>query len=320
MTSRPFENPETPTVSVIIPAFKTTQYITQALDSVLAQTFRDHEIIVVNDGCPDTPELERVLLPYMSRIVYVKQPNGGLSAARNTGIRNSRAPIIALLDSDDYWHADFLTVQVGALAENPAADAVYPNAFLLNDPSVAGKTYMDVYPSSGEVTFLSLVNRTCVVMGPGMTFHRSILDRAGLYDPELRIVEDLDLWLRMVKMGGRIIYHHRPVYYLRYREDRLSRRSLDMLEGVERVLEKNAKLFPLSTDEQAALDRVRKNLTAQLQLSRGKKAFFEGDVPSAIRNLTLANAHFRRWKLRFALTMMKIAPGLLRTLGRFRMG
>ena len=60
-----------PAVSVIIPAYQTSQYIAQALDSVLAQTFQDFKIIVVNDGSPDTPELERVLQPYMSRITYI---------------------------------------------------------------------------------------------------------------------------------------------------------------------------------------------------------------------------------------------------------
>jgi len=309
-------SPGIPAVSVIIPAYQTTQYIAQALDSVLAQTFQDFEIIVVNDGSPDTPELERVLQPYMSRIVYIKQPNGGLAQARNAGIRRSRAPLIALLDSDDYWHKDFLATQVRAFAEDPAADAVYPNAFLVNNPKTAGKTYMDIYPSSGEVTFLSLVNKTCTVMGPGMTIQQAILERAGLYDPELRIVEDLDLWLRMVKLGGRIIYHRRPVYYLRYRTDSLSRRSVEMLTGVLRVLEKNAKLFTLSGEERAALDEARKHLTAELQLFRGKKVFFEGDVPSAIRDITLANQYYRRWKLRFVLALMKTSPGLLRLLAR----
>lgn len=305
-----------PAVSVIIPAYQTSQYIAQALDSVLAQTFRDFEVIVVNDGSPDTPELERVLQPYMSRIVYIKQPNGGLAQARNSGIRSSRAPIIALLDSDDYWAEDFLATQVRTLAENPAVDAVYPNAFLINDPKAAGKTYMDIFPSSGEVTFLSLVNRTCNVIGAAVTIRRPILERAGLYDPDLRHAEDFDLWLRIVKLGGRIIYHRCPIYYVRARPDRLSRQTIQMRESVLQVLEKNERLFTLSGEEQATLNGARKRITADLQLDRGKKAFFEGDVPSAIRDISSANQYKRRWKLRFVLALMKTAPGILRTLAR----
>lgn len=307
-----------PAVSVIIPTYQTSQYIAQALDSVLGQTFQDFELIVVNDGSPDTPELERVLQPYMSRIVYIKQPNGGSSEARNAGIRSSRAPLIAQLDSDDFWHEDFLATQIRALAENPTVDAVYPDAFLINEPKAAGKTYMDIFPSNGEVTFLSLMSKTCNVMGPGMIIRRAILERAGLYDPELRFGEDLDLWLRIVKLGGRITYHHRPVYYLRCRTDRLSRNSIGMCEAVLRVLEKNEKMFALSGEEQAALDRARKGITADLQLERGRMAFFNGDVPSALRDIALANEFHRRWKLRFVLALMRTAPGLLRTLARIR--
>src|SRR5262249_53899875 len=90
-----------PAVSVIIPAYRVTQYIVGALDSVLAQTFTDYETIVINDGCPETAALERVLEPYRDRIIYFKQENRGPAAARNTGIRAARAPLIALLDADD---------------------------------------------------------------------------------------------------------------------------------------------------------------------------------------------------------------------------
>src|SRR5262249_43809454 len=92
-----------PAVSVIIPAYGVTPYIAEALDSVLAQTYTDFELIVVNDGCPDTAALEAVLRPYLDHIVYVKKENGGVSSARNAGIRVARAPLIALLDGDDAW-------------------------------------------------------------------------------------------------------------------------------------------------------------------------------------------------------------------------
>src|SRR5215216_6434275 len=74
-----------PAVSVVIPAYNAARHIGEALESVFAQTFTDYEVIVVNDGSPDTPALERALAPYMSRIIYLKQENRGVSAARNTG-------------------------------------------------------------------------------------------------------------------------------------------------------------------------------------------------------------------------------------------
>src|SRR5208283_4207726 len=98
-----------PQVSVIMPAYRVSAYIKDAVDSVLAQTFQDFELIVVNDGCPDTEALERVLGPYRSRIVYLKlEKNVGLASARNAGIQASHSPYIALLDADDIYEPNYL--------------------------------------------------------------------------------------------------------------------------------------------------------------------------------------------------------------------
>ena len=106
-------------VSVIIPAYNTAAYITETLDSVFAQTFKDFEVIVVNDGSPDTEDLERVLQPYRARIVYVKQENRGVSGARNAGILRARGEFLAFLDSDDVWLPDYLAEQMKFLEAHP---------------------------------------------------------------------------------------------------------------------------------------------------------------------------------------------------------
>jgi glycosyltransferase involved in cell wall biosynthesis len=93
-------------VSVLIPAYGVTQYIAETLDSVLVQSYRDFEIIVVNDGCPGSAALEAALRPYRERIVYIRTENGGVSCARNVGVRAARAPSVALLDGDDAWLSD----------------------------------------------------------------------------------------------------------------------------------------------------------------------------------------------------------------------
>src|ERR1700751_5423190 len=110
---------DNPAVTVVIPAFKVTQYITQALDSCLNQTFQDFEIVVVNDGCPDTAALERVLEPYRQRIRYIKQTNKGLAGACNTAIRAARAPLILHLDADDWLDPECLESQVAFMRDHP---------------------------------------------------------------------------------------------------------------------------------------------------------------------------------------------------------
>ena len=108
-----------PLVSVVIPAYNAAHYIAATLTSVLKQTFSDFEVIVVNDGSPDPTALERALQPYVSRICYIKQANGGPSAARNVGILQARGKYIAFLDSDERVAPRTPRKSRGRLAEGP---------------------------------------------------------------------------------------------------------------------------------------------------------------------------------------------------------
>src|SRR5580658_691870 len=106
-------SPQPPMVSVVIPCYNATQYIPDALNSLRAQTFRDFETILVNDGCPDTENLERALEPYRGEIVYLKSGEwASISGSRNRGINASRARYISLLDADDIWEPEYLGVLV----------------------------------------------------------------------------------------------------------------------------------------------------------------------------------------------------------------
>src|SRR6185437_2705463 len=122
-----------PLVSVIVPAYNVAEFIGDALNSVLAQTFTDYEIIVVNDGSPDTEALEKALGPYMSRIVYIKQENRGVSAARNTAIKAARGSLLAFLDGDDTWLPNYFDVQVPGIQNDPTIDVLYPNVIMFGD-------------------------------------------------------------------------------------------------------------------------------------------------------------------------------------------
>ena len=113
-------------VSVIIPCYNTAGYVVETLESVFSQTYKDYEVVVVNDGSPDTPSLELALAPWRDKITYIKTENHGLAGARNNGIRASSGELVALLDSDDVWEPNYLEVQVSKLDENPSADIVYP--------------------------------------------------------------------------------------------------------------------------------------------------------------------------------------------------
>src|SRR5262245_36041485 len=108
-------NAKTPAVTIVIPAYNSSRYIGQALDSVKAQTVSDYEVIVVNDGSDDHEELEKIVETHPLPIIYLSQENRGVSAARNAAIKIGRGGFYAQLDSDDQWTPEFLEVQLGIL-------------------------------------------------------------------------------------------------------------------------------------------------------------------------------------------------------------
>jgi len=306
-----------PAVSIIMPAYNVARYIAGALDSVFAQTFADYEIIVVNDGSPDTTELERVLAPYLTRIVYLRQENRGVSGARNTGIRAARGRFIALLDPDDIWEPDYLAVQVAHMEREPAIDVLYANALIFGEGPDVGREMMDLSPSEGEVTFEHLVSQQCTVLVSVIARRRVIL-RAGLFDESIRSAEEFDLWLRILKQGGRIAYHRRVLWHYRRHAGGQSADPVWMLEHGLKVLNKAERTLTLTPDEQHALTQQTRRYHALLKLHKGKKAFLSGDVETAIENLTEANIYFATRKLTVALWLLRLAPGLLRRAYQWR--
>src|SRR6266511_4733360 len=112
-----------PTVSVLIPAYNCGPYVAKAVESVLCQTYRSFEIIVVNDGSTDNTE--NVLLPYRDRIVYLTGENRGASAARNKAFSVSKGEFMAYLDADDVWQPEKLARQVELFEANPAVGVCF---------------------------------------------------------------------------------------------------------------------------------------------------------------------------------------------------
>jgi glycosyltransferase involved in cell wall biosynthesis len=306
-----------PAVSVIIPTYNTAQYIGNALDSVFAQTVQDFEIIVINDGSPDTPQLTRVLAAYGDRVRYIVQDNSGVSAARNAGVRAARAPLIATLDSDDSWEPDYLEVQLATLAADPTLDVVYPNAWIVGDHPHAGRLYMDVCPSHGPVTFEAIVTQRCNVF-TSVLARRDMLLRAGLYDEQARAAEDFELWVRVVAAGGRIGYHRRPLVRFSKRRGSLSSDPVWMTEQGMQVYDKLARVLDLTPEQRHVLDDRRAYFRAMLALNKGKRAFFRLDAADALPHLREANRYFRSWKLSIVCALLRFTPNVLLTLYRWR--
>src|SRR5581483_10459739 len=168
-------------------------------DSVLNQTFTDYEVIVINDGSPDTEELESAIDVYRDRIMYVSQPNAGPGAARNTGVRLARGKYLAFLDADDYWLTNYLQQQIDFLSSHSSIDAVYADALIVGSSQLAGQTFMQATPSVGTVTCESLLAERCTIILSGTVVRRQSVVNAGSFDERFRYAEDFDLWVRMLK-------------------------------------------------------------------------------------------------------------------------
>lgn len=301
---------DSPTVSVIIPTYNTSQYIGEALDSVFSQSYTDYEVIVINDGSPDTPELERVLEPYQQRILYLKKENGGLANARNAGIRISRGEIIVMLDSDDYWLPGYLEKQVASLTSAPDVAVSYTNAMLFGDSPLAGKDFMTLFPSEGDVTFSSMLEEKVHVMGTCMVKREVIFDM-GLYDETLRASEDFDLWLRVAHRGWKIVYLREPLFMYRRHAGCLSEDQALLWKNVWKVFDKIERTMQLTSRDRQVFEERRQDMRARLALYEGKQAFFDGDTEKAIELLASANAYFKSAKLSIAVWLLRLAPKLM---------
>jgi glycosyltransferase involved in cell wall biosynthesis len=308
----------TPAVSVIIPAYKVAPYIAEAVGSVLTQTYRDFEVIVVNDGSPDTTELEEALAPHRSEINYIRQENRGASAARNTGIKAARAPIVAMLDGDDIWEPHYLEVQMQQIADG-AVGVAYGNTLRFGEGIPPNTHFMDFSPSEGDVTYEKLIRLQCNV-NASVTAKREALIQAGMYDEEIRTAEDFDLWLRVVKAGWKIIYTRQVLLRARVRADSLSSNQDWMHQDFVTVLKKHARIMTLTDAERKAIADMEHLYEAQYGWYKGVQAAVRGQSGDAIQYLTQANRFYNSWKLRGAIWMLRIAPWLVTTLYRMRRG
>lgn len=306
-----------PSVSVIIPAYNVAAFINETLASVFAQTFTDFEVIVVNDGSPDTEELDRAIQPYRERIHYLSQNNRGASAARNTGLHAARGELIAFLDADDLWSPNYLEEQIKFMREYDC-DLACADAMIFGISADAGRSYMDslmaTAPAQGRVTFLELVNAERSLITSGVVARRDLILEVGLFDETLRNAQDFDLWLRLVRNGARLAYHRQVL--LRYRS-RLNSLSGDAINSHRRellVFDKIEQSYDFTPDERAEVSAVIRNRRALLEYELGKLYLLPGEFARARESFAKANSLRAGWKSKVALLLTRVAPRLLQTL------
>lgn len=194
-------------ISVIIPTYNSAKYIGEAIESVLAQTYPVHEIIVVDDGSTDdTVEIVKKIasrpMTYELRpkILYLHQDNRGPAAARNTGIRSATGGYIAFLDSDDLWLPDKIEKQIVLFERSDYAMVYCDMSHVVNGKTVY-KSYLKekCYKYFGRGDIYNNLLRENFIFTPTVIMRRCILDRIKGFDEKFRICEDYKMWLSIAR-------------------------------------------------------------------------------------------------------------------------
>ena len=266
-----------PTVSVIVPVYNCAAYLGEAVASVLDQSWRDLELIVIDDGSTD--DFPGAVQAYESdpRLVVVRQPHGGISAARNTGLRRVRGEMVGFLDADDLWPSrDQLAEQVAFLEAHPEIGLVFGDARPFDARGVRGRPYLESSgyyspPIDRPITFPLSMKLFCTsgfFLPTGtILLRRACLDQGGLFDESLRMFEDVDLWLR-ISHQCQVAFFPKVMLDRREHHGNTGERRFLFVDDFVRFLEKhNAAEHGLSIERYAALAYVE---AARYHLRRGE--------------------------------------------------
>jgi glycosyltransferase involved in cell wall biosynthesis len=299
-----------PTVSVITPAYNVAPYLGDAIESVLAQTFADFELIVVDDGSTDsTFQLASDYARTDRRIRLVQQQNHGISSARNYALRVATGSFLAILDGDDVWLPTYLERQLAILMSDPDCDIVTGNALFLGGP-LDGEPVRAWPDRRVEPTLLRLLEdeRAVFIMS---VFRRRVYEVIGGFDESMRTNEDYDFWIRAAIAGFRFRRNDEPLGRYRRRDDSLSAGELRMLRGIIRVLRKTRSAIEGRSVELSILDSQLARFETERLAAEARAAIETCDFRAAREHLDALHRRRGGFAIRLAGMMARWTPGVL---------
>jgi len=227
-----------PKVSVVIPVYNGSNYLAKAIDSALAQTYENIEIIVVNDGSKDDGKSERIALSYGDKIRYFSKENGGSSSALNCGIRMMEGEYFSWLSHDDLYYPDKIKEEIAYADENSVvfsgADLIDANGEIIKK-ATGLKEARDYIESHSNEHFIAQPSRyyfsgcTCLIP-------KKVFEEVGLFNEKLRLVNDYDLWFRIYKNGYRIRFVDQPLVMSRMHASQISRNTVFLHNTEEELM------------------------------------------------------------------------------------
>jgi glycosyltransferase involved in cell wall biosynthesis len=224
---------EMPTITTIIPAYNQGHFLADAINSVLAQTYQDFEIVVVDDGSTD--DTAAIAQSFTDpRVRYIYKQNGGLSSARNEGLRHAQGQFISYLDCDDCFLPEKLEILIGEMSNYPDLGLVAGQAVPVDEHGRhIGKTFATPLPA--DLRQLLLGNPLHV---GSVLVRRNWQEQVGFFDETLRSYEDWDMWLRLARAGCQMAYVPKPVSLYRFHTAQMTRDGRQMTTATFAVLDK----------------------------------------------------------------------------------
>ncbi|MEZ5061019.1 MAG: glycosyltransferase family A protein [Solirubrobacterales bacterium] len=242
-----------PRHSVIVPAYNGQRTIRTTIQSVLAQTVSDLELIVIDDGSVDaTPDIVAEYTAAETRVQLIRQPNGGTAAARNRGLAAARGTFVSILDNDDAWLPWHLERTAAALEVRPNVGLGYADAWIFNDATgrVNRRTSLSFYPDRAAPdadveSFLAALLVKNFIIASSTTMTRTALDLVGGFEAALRGTDDWDMWLRIAMAGMNACQvDPEPTTILRFSATSQSSDLAMMVRGNTEVLERVVARLP----------------------------------------------------------------------------
>jgi glycosyltransferase involved in cell wall biosynthesis len=187
-----------PLVSIIIPVYNGADYLADAINSALNQTYQNIEVIVVNDGSNDSDATEKIALSYSDKINYIKKENGGVSTALNMGIQNMKGEYFSWLSHDDMYTSNKIQSQIDFLKSNNKKEAICFSDFelLFVDTNQRGVIKM---PSVNDTDFLLWIATDNKLHGCTLLIPKIFFDKFGIFNENLLATQDYDLWFRFAE-------------------------------------------------------------------------------------------------------------------------
>jgi hypothetical protein len=194
---------EQPLVSVVMPVYNGTSFVREAIASVMAQTYRHFEVIVVDDGSDDYEQLADIVASFPAKIRLLRQPHSGIAAALNHGISEMRGTLFAWLSHDDLYHPQKLEYDVQAFLDTQGKAIIYSNYCYIDE---IGRLlgFVDI-PSSPPLPPRALLLQHTWIHGCAMCIPKACLEAIGPFDPQLHTTQDYDLFFRVAAIFP---FHH----------------------------------------------------------------------------------------------------------------